>query len=438
MGELPMSDALLYDEVAEKAILGTCLEQGIHPTLAATEFGLKEMLFDFRHTNVFEIVENQVAQGMVPSVVTVIQASPKQDPLYLKELLDHATHSDNLPELFRSVKEKYLARKVISACAKMQSDASVHTNIESRLYEFQAEILGLNPDSKRKLTRSEQFQEIINIYEDAFLKVDSKVGLKTGFSEIDKYLLGMLPGEVVVLAGRPSTGKTCLALNILENIAMTYDVPSVFFSFETKTLTLNMRTLARMSRTNISKALEGGLNEEEMQRLAVAVPRASSLPIEIEDCTGNVPIHELRAKARRIHSEKKIKVAVIDYIQLIESSKKLKNRNEEVAEVSLSIKKMAGELSIPIIVLSQFNRSMDKEKRRPRLSDLKESGAIEQDADKAILLYSDEESGDNEESIDVTAIIAKNKNGGRGDGHLTFKRAINTFEDNLKKNWGKL
>jgi replicative DNA helicase len=248
---------------------------------------------------------------------------------------------------------------------------------------------------------------------------------------------GMHPGEMIVIAARPSVGKTSLAMNIAEHVAIEQRLPVGVFSLEMTADSLVLRMLCSRSRVNLRNIRDGFLVERDFRPLTDNAGKIAGAPLFIDDSSG-LSILQLRAKARRMYQQHGIKLFVIDYLQLLNSSsKRVENRQQEISDISGGIKALSKELNVPIIVLSQLNREVEREKGRPpRLSDLRESGAIEQDADLVGLLYRPAKQGEDEETaadpsdaIPVNLLIAKQRNGpANEDVNLTFLKHYTRFE----------
>ena len=256
-------------------------------------------------------------------------------------------------------------------------------------------------------------------------------GVGTGFTDLDKMTSGLHGGEMVVIAARPSMGKTSLAMNIAEHVAIEQRLPVGVFSLEMTAESLVLRMLCSRSRVNLRNVREGFLAERDFPKLTGSAGKLANAPLFIDDSSG-LSILQLRAKARRMSQQYGIKLFVIDYLQLLHSTaRRAENRQQEIADISSGIKSLAKELNVPVIVLSQLNRELEREKnRKPRLSDLRESGAIEQDADVVGLLYtpsSDDEDGASpaeQDAVPVNLLIAKQRNGPTGDVNLTFLEVL--------------
>jgi replicative DNA helicase len=261
-------------------------------------------------------------------------------------------------------------------------------------------------------------------------------GVTTGFTDIDRMTFGLHPQEMIVLAARPSVGKTSFALNVAENVVLPTRpdhpaIPTLFFSLEMGADQLAMRLLCSHARVRMGRLRDGFIDAGEQKALAQSAQAIKGAPLWIDD-SGYITILELRAKARRMHMRNKIGLIVIDYLQLISGTDPRVPREQQIAEISRGIKAMAKELNIPIIVLSQLNRESEREKRRPRISDLRESGSIEQDADVVMLLSRKIDDGEGEyqgEDNTRELIIAKQRNGPIGSVPLTFIPDLTRFEN---------
>src|SRR5262249_23178795 len=262
------------------------------------------------------------------------------------------------------------------------------------------------------VTIKDLVKKAINTIEDYHQRQGMLTGLATGFTDLDKMTSGLHGGEMIVIAARPSMGKTSLAMNIAEHVAIDQRLPVGVFSLEMTSESLVLRMLCSRSRVNMRNVREGFLAERDFPKLTGAAGKLAGSPIFIDDSSG-LSILQLRAKARRMHQQYGIKLFVIDYLQLLHStSKRAENRQQEISDISSGIKALAKELEVPVIVLSQLNREVEREKgRAPRMSDLRESGAIEQDADLIGLLYrpakDDEEANANNEAEQINLLIAK-------------------------------
>ena len=266
---------------------------------------------------------------------------------------------------------------------------------------------------------------------DMLYRLDSNVtGVSTGFEDVDEMTSGLQPSDLIILAGRPSMGKTSLAMNIAENAAVGDKIPVAIFSMEMPGEQLAMRMMASLGRINAHKVRTGKLDDDDWPRLTSAINMLAEAPIYIDDTPALNPM-ELRTRARRLHREHGLGLIIVDYLQLMQTSENNENRATEISNITRALKGLAKELSIPMVALSQLNRSLEQRpNKRPVMSDLRESGAIEQDADVIVFIYRDEVY--NEESVDkgtAEIIIGKQRNGPTGTVRLTFLGEYTRFEN---------
>jgi len=430
---------------AEQGVLGCillspndCINECI------TKFkGGSEVFYDLRHQTIFDVVAEMYDQREGIDLITVQQRLKNKQLLeqvggvgYLATLPDLVPSAANLSFYNDIVYEKFLLRKVIRVC----------TGVVGRVYEYEGEVDALMDEIERDVLRisesrvqsqtnsiKELVKKAVNTIEDYHARQGALTGLGTGFTDLDRMTTGLHEGEMIVIAARPSVGKTSLAMNIAEHVALDEKLPVGVFSLEMTAQSLVLRMLCSRARVNMRSVREGFLAERDFPKLTGAAGKIAGAPLFIDDSSG-LSILQLRAKARRMHQQYGIKLFVIDYLQLLHSSsKRADNRQQEIADISSGIKSLAKELKVPVIVLSQLNREVEREKgRTPRMSDLRESGAIEQDADLIGLLYrpskEDEESAERVEAEPINLLIAKQRNGPAGeDVRLTFLRAYTRF-----------
>lgn len=408
-----------------------------------------EVFYDLRHQTVFSTLAEMYDGRIAIDVITLQQKLKDKQLLeqvgglaYLSTLPDVVPSAANLGYYLEIVQEKYLLRKMIHTC----------TDVVSRVYDFEGEVDELIDGVERDIlaiseSRAEPASnDIKELVRGAITQIEEfhqrqgmLAGIGTGFSDFDKMTTGLHPGEMIVIAARPSMGKTSLAMNIAEHVALEQKVAVGVFSLEMTAPSLVLRMLCSRSRVNVRSVREGFLAERDFPKLSGAAGKLSTAPLYIDD-SSSLSILQLRAKARRMAQQYGIKLFVIDYLQLLHSTaRRAENRQQEIADISGGVKSLAKELNVPVIVLSQLNRDLEKDKhRKPRMSDLRESGAIEQDADLVGLLYKpnagDEEDGDGQEqdAISVNLLIAKQRNGPTGDVHLTFLKSYTRFESAAK------
>jgi len=411
-----------------------------------------EVFYDLRHQTIFSALAQMYDAREAIDVITLQQRLKDKGLLeevggiaYLSMLPDTVPTSANILYYLNIVQEKFLLRRMIHTC----------TGVVSRVYDFEGEVDSLMDEVERDILRisesrvqshtapiKELVKKAINTIEDFHQRQGMLTGLGTGFTDFDKMTSGLHSGEMIVIAARPSMGKTSLAMNIVEHVGLELKVPVGVFSLEMTSESLVLRMLCSRSRVNLRSVREGFLAERDFPKLTGSAGKLAKAPLFIDDSSG-LSILQLRAKARRMHQQYGIKLFVIDYLQLLHSTaRRAENRQQEIADISSGIKSLAKELNIPVIVLSQLNREIEREKGRPpRLSDLRESGAIEQDADVVGLLYKPKSGSDDDEgavptveedAVPVNLLIAKQRNGPTGDINLTFLKQYTRFENAAK------
>ena len=408
-----------------------------------------EVFYDLRHQTIFSTLVQMYDGREAIDVITLQQQLKNKQLLeevggiaYLAALPDTVPSAANLSYYLDIVVEKYLLRKMIHTC----------TEVVGRVYDYEGEVDALLDEVERDILRISEsrvqtqtttikdlVKKAITTIEDFHQRQGMLTGIGTGFTDLDKMTSGLHGGEMVVIAARPSMGKTSLAMNIAEYVAIEQRLPVGVFSLEMTSESLVLRMLCSRSRVNLRNVREGFLAERDFPKLTGSAGKLANSPLFIDDSSA-LSILQLRAKARRMWQQYGIKLFVVDYLQLLHSTaRRADNRQQEIADISSGIKSLAKELSVPVIVLSQLNRELEREKnRKPRLSDLRESGAIEQDADVVGLLYKpssdDEESGSaaEEDAVPMNLLIAKQRNGPTGDVNLTFLKSYTRFESAAK------
>ncbi|HEY3763492.1 MAG TPA: replicative DNA helicase [Verrucomicrobiae bacterium] len=409
-----------------------------------------EVHYDLRHqtiqTELFEMFDTRV-----PIDLITLQQRLKDKQLleqvggiaYLSQLQDAVPSAANLSYYLEIVREKYLLRKMIQTC----------TDVVGRVYDYEGEVDALLDEVERDVLRisesrvqggavttKELVGKAIQTIENFFNRQGALTGVATGYPDLDRMTDGLHGSEMIVIAARPSMGKTSLAMNIAEHVALVEKLPVAVFSLEMSAESLVLRMLCSLARVNLRSIREGFMSESDFPKLQNAMGRMANAPLFIDD-TPALSILQLRARARRMAQQHDIKLFVVDYLQLLHSTTRRAqdNRQQEISDISSGIKALAKELKVPVIVLAQLNRELERDKgRKPRLSDLRESGAIEQDADLVGLLYkpssNDDEDANPEEAdgLPVNLLIAKQRNGPTGDVNLTFLKSYTRFESAAK------
>lgn len=356
---------------------------------------------------------------------------------YLSGLSDVVSSPLNLPDYTAIVREKAMLRRAIRACTELVAQVyESEGDAEQMMDRVEKDILAIRQADRRSTLRTakEMMQKAVATIEDFHSRQGILTGIATGFTDFDKMTGGLQNGDMIVIAARPSMGKTSLALNIAEHVAVDQRLPVGIFSLEMTYESLGLRLLCSRARVNLRNVREGFLAERDFPKLTGAAGKISTSELYVDDSSG-LSIMQLRAKARRMFQQFGIKLFVVDYLQLLHStSRRAEKRQEEIADISSGIKGLAKELNVPVIVLSQLNREIERDRRRPRLSDLRESGAIEQDSDVVGMLYNtkvneEEDRFDpNQDAIPVNLLIAKQRNGPTGEVELTFLKSYTRFE----------
>jgi len=359
---------------------------------------------------------------------------------YVSALLDEVPTSANIEYYAKIVEQKSLLRKLIRASSGV---ISLSYNTEKDAYEIVDEAEKLIFDvTERKGVRgyfsmNEVIKDSITAIEKLFHRGDNYTGIPSGFKELDDLTSGFQKSEFIVIAARPSVGKTALALNIAQNVAINQRLTVAIFSLEMSKEALTQRLLCSEARIDSQRLRKGLLRTEEWGPLTTAAGKLSEANIFVDETPG-ISDMQLRAKARRIQSRHGLDMVIVDYLQLMTSIRKKEGRTQEISEISRSLKALARELNIPVIALSQLSRAVETRGRdkRPILSDLRESGAIEQDADVVIFLYRDELYNPNTDKEGLAEIIIqKQRNGPTGTIELKFFKEFTRFE-NFER-WGE-
>jgi replicative DNA helicase len=353
---------------------------------------------------------------------------------YLASLADFVPTAANISFYARIVREKAILRSLISTATEIATRGyEEQGNVEEFLDSAEKVIFDI---SEKKIKASfvavgDMIKDTLKTVEKLYERKEMVTGVPTGYEDLDKLTAGLQPSDLVIVAGRPSMGKTAFSLNIAANAAFA-GVGVAVFSLEMAKEQLVLRMLCSEARVNNSKVRSGYLAERDFPKLANAAGRLHESPIYIDD-TPAISVLELRAKARRLVRDrtKKVGLIVIDYLQLMRGMGTASNREQEISEISRSLKALAKELNIPVIAISQLNRRVeDRGDRRPMMSDLRESGAIEQDADVIMFIYRDEVYNQNSDKKGIAEIIvAKQRNGPIDTVQLTFLNEFTRFEN---------
>ncbi len=424
--------------LAPRDVGGMCAEKGLLPA----NFHIPS------HSTIYAELLDMWDKNAPIDVITLCQRLRDKNllencggPAFVTQLFTFLPTAANAAYYLEIVQEKYTLREIIRVCTEYAARSydeqhDVHIlldEVESRIFEIAKERF-----KDKTASLKDQLMTAITQIDEMYHRRGQITGLATGLADFDKMTDGLHGAEMIVIAARPSMGKTALAMNIAEHIAVELGKPIAVFSLEMSSQQLVQRLLCSRAKVNLGRVRDGFLSERDFPALTAAASKLSTAKIFIDDTAG-ISILELRAKARRLKSQHDIQAIFIDYLQLLRSTTRRAqdNRQLEIAEISSGLKALAKELNLPIVVLAQLNRNPESRsgdaKGRPRLSDLRESGSIEQDADLVGLLVREEYYADTEEDKKAaegkaTLIIAKQRNGPVGDVKLTFLKEFTRFE----------
>lgn len=359
---------------------------------------------------------------------------------YLSDVIDSVVSASNIDSYIKIVREKALRRKLITVCEDIEKNARVEDQDTNDLIES-AEKKLFTVTKARKAgefrTSREVLKSAISQLETLSKNDSDVIGVPTGFYDFDKLTSGLHPNELIIIAARPAMGKTAFALNIAVNAALATNKAVAIFNLEMGAEQLMFRMLSAASSVEGNKLKTGKLSHDDWKKINEATSELGDAPIFIEDTPG-ITIGEIRAKCRRLASAGNLGLIVIDYLQLISGGPGYgNNRQQEVSDISRSLKTMAMELGVPVIALAQLSRNVEgRENKRPIMSDLRESGSIEQDADIVSFLYRDDyytKQVDNPDGVSISElIIGKHRNGATGTIELLFEKNISNFRNYVK------
>ena len=424
---------------AEMAVLGSMLieESAIADAIELLDAGC---FYADKNRIVFECILNLYSENKAVDIVTLIERLKKTQDLekiggatYITGLTTVVPTAANIKHYATIVKEKSILRNLISTA----------TNIVSESYDPQSEIERVLDKAERMIFEisskktDTNFVPIKEIIKDSIETIDilyqkkaHVTGVATGFTDFDSLTAGLHPSDLIIFAGRPSMGKSAFVASIAEHVGVVQKTPLAIFSLEMSKEQLVQRMLCSYARVNAHNVRTGFLSQSDWPRLTNAAGKLSEAPIFIDDTAG-LSVLELRAKARRLKSQHDIQLIMVDYLQLMQGLKGSENRQQEISEISRSLKALARELRVPLIAVSQLSRAVEtRQDHRPQLSDLRESGAIEQDADLVGLILREEYYTPTEENRGIAeVIIAKQRNGPVGSLKMTFIKEYARFEN---------
>jgi len=425
---------------AEQSILGAILLDD-EALPKALEIVTPEDFYKKAHKKIFQAMVELFDRGEAIDLITLTDYLKQKGELeeaggagYISSLVSMVPTSANIRYHAKIIKEKSLLRGLIRECTEIVSMVYEETIPADEMVDVaEKKIFSLS-----EYRINESFSSLKDVVKDSFEMIEKLyerkeaiTGIPSGFKDLDEMTSGFQPGDLIIIGGRPSMGKTAFALNIAQYVGVETGAPVAIFSLEMSKRQLAIRLLAAEAMVDSKKLQRGFIKKEDWHKLTSAAGRLAEAPIYIDD-TPNISVIEMRAKSRRLKAEHGLSLIIIDYLQLIRGRGNVERREQEISEISRSLKALAKELDLPVIALSQLNRAVEqRHDKMPTLADLRESGAIEQDADVILFLYRDEVYNKNKPENKGKAIvrIAKQRNGPTGDIKLTFLDYCTRFVD---------
>ncbi len=424
---------------AEQSVLGAMFLER-EAILVAAEILRPEDFYRDAHRYIFEAILELEEKGRPADLVTVTETLRQQGRLedvgglaYVTTLAQSVPTAANVEYYARIVEEKSILRRLIREA----------TRIIQNSYEAADEAAAILDEAEQGILRISQYRNnsgfvpIKDLISAAYDRIEylyqnkgGVTGIPTGFKDLDRLTAGLQPSDLIIIAARPSMGKTSFALNVALHVALEVKIPVAIFSLEMSREQLILRMLSSEAGIDGQRLRTGFLDEEDWLLLTTAMARLSEAPIFIDD-TPNLTVMDIRAKARRLVQERGQALILLDYLQLVNSRRAVENRQQEITEISRGLKALARELQVPVVALSQLSRAVEqRQDKRPVLSDLRESGAIEQDADVVAFIYRDEYyNPDTEKKGIAEIIIGKQRNGPTGLVQLAFLKDSMRFRD---------
>jgi replicative DNA helicase len=433
---------------AERSILGAVLLDN-HSLNAAVEKLRSEDFFLPQHRQIFERMIQLSEKQQAIDVVTLMEDLNRRGELdsaggvpYLSQLADGLPRATNVEHYARIVKEKAVLRNLAFSAAAIQEQALaggddadvILDRAESTIFQIAEDRVRAGLIGVKELVR-DNFERLERIFSEG----RRITGLATGYATLDNETAGLQPSELVILAARPSMGKTALALNIAENVAVRNRQPVAVFSLEMSKESLLLRMLASEARVDAHKFRTGHMGRDDWNKITRALTSLGDAPLWIDDSASSTVL-EMGAKARRLKRDRGLSLMIVDYLQLVvpTNTGRGTNRQEEVSSISRALKGLAKELKVPVVVLSQLTRAPEREERKPQLSDLRESGAIEQDADVVLFINRPnfyKTDLPEEDRAKAELIIAKQRNGPTGHLNFVFLARHTRFEEAAPDAW---
>src|SRR6266568_2157889 len=448
MADATLERPLPQNLEAERSVLGAILLDN-HALNTAIEKLKPEDFFSDPHRRIFNhMIQLGEAQQALDLVTLTDQLRRKGEleavggAAFISQLADGMPRVSNLEHYARIIKEKSLLRNLIHATYTIQQTAlDAEEDADALLDRAESSIFQIAEDRIRMglVSMKDVVQDNMERLERVITEGKRVTGLATDYAQLDSLTSGLQPSELIILAARPSVGKTALALNIAENVALRQQAPVAIFSLEMSKESLLMRLLASLARVDAHRFRTGHLRREDWREMTQALAQLAASPLWIDD-SGSATVTEIGAKARRLKRDRGLSLLIVDYLQLIAARGRFSNRNEEVSSITRGLKALAKELKVPVLVLSQLTRAPEREERSPQLADLRESGAIEQDADVVLFihrpnLFKKKSQVTEEERAQTELKIAKQRNGPVDSIPFVFLGKFTRFEEAASGSW---
>ncbi|MFC1576363.1 replicative DNA helicase [Candidatus Omnitrophota bacterium] len=427
---------------AEVAVLGSMLidKDAINHGIELLD---KSFFYKDAHSKIYSAIVTLYDKSKPIDMITLVEELRSRNLLddvggaaYIASITSSIPTAANITHYAKIVKEKAILRNLIATSTQIVSESYDNASTVDKLLD-KAERMIFDITTNKVEAKFALIKDVIKTsietIDNLYQRKENVTGLATGFHDFDVITAGLQKSDLIVIAGRPSMGKSALVSCMAEHIGVVEKTPLAFFSLEMSKEQLAQRLLCSQARVDAHKVRTGFLSQSDWPRLVTAAGKLSESPIYIDDTPG-ASVLELRAKARRLKAQYDIGLVVVDYLQLMQGQPGIENRQQEISEISRGLKALARELSVPVIAVSQLSRAVEQRAdRRPQLSDLRESGAIEQDADLVVLLLREEYYNPTEENKGVAeVIVAKQRNGPVGTLKLAFIHEYTRFEDLAK------
>jgi len=429
---------------AERSVLGAMLIEK-EAIAKAIDFLKKESFYSEAHQMIFQAIVDMYDKNKAVDFVTVAEELKKAKLLkevggatYLSNLINSVATAANVEYYARIVQEKAVLRNLIRAATQIVTDSYTDVKEVSEILDQAEQSIFNITQSKVQpgfIPISEMVQGSIDTIENLYKKKEKVPGVPSGFVDLDRKTGGFYPSNLIVVAGRPSMGKTSFCLSVARNVGINESLPVAIFSLEMSREELVLRLLCSQAKVSLHRARTGFIDKKDWTPLTNAASVLSNAPIFIDDSPA-ISVLEMKARARRLQAERGLSLVIIDYLQLMPGrSGRAEYRQQDISEITRSLKNMAKELKVPVVAISQLSRETEKrQSKRPQLSDLRESGAIEQDADLVAFLYrQDYYEPDKAEKGITEVIIGKQRSGPTGSVKLTFLSEYACFQDLTKQ-----